>query len=245
MSSTSWHPRGDQIAELTRGLRFPLAPLNEFHLNFIAEMLARAWDDLLHSQRPTLMTGSEPEINTLMKARLNNLIDEDTSLSSLVYNVAPGEETVSFDASHLEKQPDLSIHLTDRKRNFPLVVECKLIEYSSGKTARLYCNKGLVKFVQGEYAWATREAFMLAYVRDGSLISTTLTPLLVENQKVKPDPYSTEIAPVSANHLTLDLAWTRHSRAFKYLSGSPNNSPGPISLWHLWVSGKTPHERTP
>ena len=238
MSRTGPIPRIDQIAELTRGLRFPLAPLNDFHLNFIAEMLARAWDDLLHSQQPTMMTGSEPEINTLMKARLNKLIDEDTALSSLVHNVAPGEETVSFDASHLEKQPDLSIHLTDRKRNFPLVVECKLIEYSSGKTARLYCNKGLVKFVQGEYAWATREAFMLAYVRDGSLISTKLTPLLVEKQKVQPDLYFTEVVPVSANHSTLDLALSRHSRAFSYLLGSPNTNPGPISLWHLWVSTK-------
>lgn len=245
MSSTSRHPRGDQIAELTRGHRLPLAPLNDFHLNFIAEMLGRAWDDLHHSQQQTLKFGSEPEITALMETRLNVLLDQHPSWSNLVQNVARGKETVSFDASHLEKRPDLSIYLTNRNHNFPLVVECKIIESSSGRTARLYCKDGLVRFVLGEYAWATREAFMLAYVRDGSSINTSLTPWLLKCQKIDPDPYCTENVPESANHLTLDLAWTRHSRAFKYLSGSPNNSPGPISLWHLWVSAKTPHERTP
>lgn len=235
MSGTSLHPREDQIAELTRGLQLPLSPLNKIHLGFIAEMLARAWDDLMRTQLPTLMTGSEPEINTLMKARLNALLDGDTSLSSLVRVVSPGEEAVSFDASHLEKQPDLSIHLTDRNRNFPLVVECKLIEFSSGKTVKLYCDKGLVKFVKGEYAWAVREAFMLAYVRDGSSIKTTLTPRLKKYQKANPDPYCTENVPESANHSTLDLAFSSHGRGFPY--PPPNNKPGPISLWHLWVSG--------
>lgn len=238
MSGTTLHPREDQIAELTRGLQLPLEPLHDLHLNFIAEMLARAWDDLCYSQKPPLMTGSEPEINTLLKARLNHLIDGDTAFSSLVRVVSPGEEAVSFDASHLEKQPDLSIHLTNRNRNFPLLVECKIIEPLSGKRVGLYCKDGLARFVRGEYAWATREAFMLAYVRDGSSINTSLTPLLQKYQKSDPDPYCTESAPESTKQLTLDLAWSRHSRAFNYLSGSPKNIPGPISLWHLWVSAK-------
>ncbi|NQU60924.1 MAG: hypothetical protein HQ512_07315 [Rhodospirillales bacterium] len=233
MSGTSLHPRDDQIIELTRGLQLPLAPLNDIHLRFIAEMLARAWGDLLSTQLPTLKTGSEPEINTLMKAKLNTLIDGDTLLSSLVRVVSPGEEAVSFDASHLEKQPDLSIHLTDRNRNFPLVVECKLIEHSTGKPTNLYCNKGLVRFVVGEYAWATCEAFMLAYVRDGSSIKSSLTPLLKKNQENKPDIYRTQTLPESVSHSTLDLAISSHGRNFNYQP--PNDKPGPISLWHLWM----------
>ncbi len=238
MSGTSQRPRGDQIAELTRGLQLPLSPLHDFHLIFIAEMLGRAWDDLHHSQQQTLKIGSEPEITALMETRLNVLLDQYPSWSNLVHNVARGKETVSFDRSHLEKRPDLSIFLTNRYRNFPLVVECKIIESSSGKTVRLYCNKGLVKFVQGEYAWATREAFMLAYVRDGSSIDTCLTPLLIENQKTDPDPYCTENLPEATKHSTLDLARSHHSRSFSYLVGSPGTNPGAISLWHLWVSTK-------
>lgn len=107
MSSTGPHPRTDQIAELTRGLRLPLSPLNDFHLNFIAEMLGRAWDDIHHSQQQTLKIGSEPEITALMETRLNVLLQKYPSWSIMVHNVARGKETVSFDASHLEKRPDL------------------------------------------------------------------------------------------------------------------------------------------
>ncbi len=236
MSGVSQAPRSDQIAELTRGIQSPLEPLHDLHLKIIAEMLAQAWDDLLHSQKMTLTTGSEAEINALMETRLIALIDENVLLSSLVLIVARGKEIVSFDGRHLEKQPDLSIYLTKRNCNFPLAVECKLIDSSSGKRVSLYCKNGLVRFVLGEYAWASREAFMLAYVRDNSSINTSLTPLLSENQTAGPDPFCTEKTPVPAKHPTLDLAWSRHSRSFNYVGGSPNNSPGPITLWHLWVS---------
>lgn len=231
------HPaRYDQIVELTRGLKLPLSPLSQLHLAFIADMLARAWHDLLQSQHQTLMTGSEAEINALMETRLNTSIGANLAWSNLVKVVARGKETVSFDGSHLEKRPDLSIHLTDRNRNFPLVVECKLIELSSSKTVVMYCNNGLLRFVLGEYAWATCEAFMIAYVRDESSINLSLTPLLVEHQNCDPDPYRTECIPEMYENTTLDLARTRHGRDFQYVSGSPNDVPGPIHLWHLWVS---------
>lgn len=238
MNSERLYPRGDQIEELTRGVKLPLAPLNDNHIVIIAEMLAEAWKHLLQSQRQTLLAGNEAEINALMETRLNIALEKTQPWSILVSNVARGKETSSFDGSHLEKRPDLSIQLTDRNRNFPLVVECKIIDHSSQQTVKLYCNNGIVRFVLGEYAWANREAFMLAYVRDGSSIKSSLTPLLRKSQKSNPDPYCTEKVPVSANPLTLDLACSRHSRNFHYLSGLPNNIPGPIDLWHLWIGAK-------
>ena len=142
---------------------------------------------------------------------------------------------MSYDGSHLEKRPDLSIHLTKRSPSFPLAVECKILDEPSGKKIEMYCNDGLTRFVRGEYAWASREAFMLAYVRDGATILSTLSPLLTQSQALKPDVFQTEALPDSIIHPNLHLARSNHSRNFRYVGQSSQNSPGTIAIWHLWL----------
>ena len=158
----SFTPRPDQIYLLTRGLDLPLDALREEHLEVISEVIALAWADLLRSDRATLVSGTEAEVNTKMVTRLCALIDENQMWSHLVRAVTRGTETLSFDGSRLEKRPDLSIHLTARNPSFPLVVECKLIDAGARKGQGLYCDEGLSRFLSGEYAWAVRESFMLA-----------------------------------------------------------------------------------
>lgn len=230
------HPREDQVAELTRGQSLPLAPIHEVHLIIIAEGLTRAWNDLLAERRSILLSGGETEVNTLIETRLNALLEEDELWSQLVRGVARGKETVSYDGTHLEKRPDLSIHLTDRNPSFPLVVECKLIDVSSEKRIGLYCEKGLARFVRGEYAWAACEAFMLAYVRDGSTIWSCLEPFLVRARAMQPDTYLTDTLPEQIGESEMQLARSRHNREFRYV-GQSQNSPGPIAIWHLWIGG--------
>jgi hypothetical protein len=235
MNLSRVRPREDQIAELTRGQRLPLAPLHEIHLMFIAEVLIRAWNDLLVDRRSILLSGGETEVNTLIETRLNALLEEDELWSQLVRGVARGRETVSHNGSHLEKRPDLSIHLTDRSPSFPLIVECKLIDARSRKKIDLYCNDGLIRFVRGEYGWATREAFMLAYVRDGSTISSWLEPFLAESRTKLPDSYLTNALPESVGESDMHLARSSHNREFRYI-GQPHDSPGAIAIWHLWIA---------
>ena len=107
MNSERLYPRGDQIEELTRGVKLPLAPLNDNHIVIIAEMLAEAWKHLLQSQRQTLLAGNEAEINALMETRLNIALEKTQPWSNLVINDARGKETSSIDGSHVEKRPDL------------------------------------------------------------------------------------------------------------------------------------------
>jgi hypothetical protein len=235
MNLSRVHPREDQVAELTRGQSLPLAPLHEMHLMFIAEVLTRAWNDLLVDWRSILLSGGETEVNTLIETRLNALLEEDGLWSQLVRGVARGRETVSYDGSHLEKRPDLSILLTDRNPSFPLVVECKLIDARSRKKIDLYCNDGLVRFVRGEYGWAAREAFMLAYVRDGSTISSCLEPFLAQSRTKQPDIYLTDALPESVGESDMHLARSSHSRTFRYV-GQSQDIPGCIAIWHLWIA---------
>ena len=236
MRSPSVRPRHDQVAELTRGVRLPLAPIAHEHLEVLAEGLQLAFDDIRAHAPATVATGEEPEVTALMQARLNRLIDENSLWRQLVLWVGRGTESISFDGSHLEKRPDLSIILSGSERRFPLVAEAKILDAAASKTAALYCEKGIRRFVEGEYAWGNREAFMIGYVRDGSSINTTLKAFLSKAWNLHPRRYLVEALPVPVGSGSSDLAYTRHGRNFVYGSQPPPNSPGPISVWHLWLA---------
>ena len=187
MRPTSHPPRDYQISELTRGIQLPLPPLHRRHIIVIADYLAEAWNGLMIDHGQVLSVEDEPEINALMEARLDDIRVEKTEWSMLVTGVSRGKESVSFDGKSLEKRPDLSVHLTNRPFRFPLVVECKLIDRGNRKNVDKYCDNGIVRFIDGEYAWYGHEAFMLAYVRDNSVIEHVLTPYLSKNQQNIPD----------------------------------------------------------
>ena len=117
-----------------------------------------------------------------------------------------------------------------------MVAEAKILDAATSKTAELYCDKGIRRFVEGEYAWGNREAFMIGYVRDGSSINTTLKACLSKAMDSHPDRYLVEALPLPVGSNSSDLAYTRHGRDFVYGSQRPPNRPGPISLWHLWLA---------
>jgi len=222
------HPRDYQIAELTRDIKLPLRALHRRHLRVIGEFLTEAWNDLMETQQQHLQSEDEPDVNALMNSRLNEIRDEKPEWSALVSSVTRGSETMSHDGSSLEKRPDLSVHITLRSANFPLTVECKLIDKKAQKGVTLYCREGLSRFIDGEYSWYAQEAFMLAYVRDSTSIVKTLTPHLRRSGRKQPDPFLTEKLPESIP-FNQDLAESIHRRRFQ-------NNPGPISIWHLWLT---------
>jgi hypothetical protein len=237
MRVSAIRPRPDQIAELTRGIHLPLPEIPPIHLEIIAEGLHQAFADIRRDAPEAATSGSEAEVTALLEARLNSMIEDEPMWSQLVLCVVRGKESLSFDGSHLEKRPDLSIYLSDRNRGFPLIAEAKLIDERAAKNENLYCDKGIRRFVEGEYGWGSREAFMIAYVRDGSSIASKLTPFLssAENQMLQSLLIESLPAVIGLNGV--DLAHTRHGRSFVYAYQSmPSLNPGPISIWHLWLS---------
>jgi hypothetical protein len=232
-------PRPEQVAELTKGIKLPLPALDDEYLLIIAESLAKAWGQLLNRPNNKLIEKDEPYITALLEARLIHMRDEDPLWEMLVSSVSRGREMISFDGSHLEKRPDLSLTLTQNNRaGFPLIIECKILETKS-KPVGLYCKNGLRRFKIGEYAWYDRQAFMLAYVRDNSRIATTLRPYLAEHQEKSPDVFDSEQLPEAVEPLEkkdIDLARSRHRRKFQYNESRQPNKPGPIVIWHFWAS---------
>ena len=235
MRNLAVRPRQDQVAELTRGVRLPFAPVADEHLQILAECIRQAFDDIRGRTPDTVAKGEEPEVTALMQARLNRLIHEDSLWGQLVLWVGRGTESVSFDGSNLEKRPDLSIVLSGVERRFPMVAEAKIIDAAASKTIALYCKNGIRRFVEGEYSWASREAFMIGYIRDGSSIDPTLSAFLSTAMTSQPDRYRVETLPVPVGSRPSDLAYTRHGRNFLYSNQSPPNRPGSISIWHLWL----------
>jgi hypothetical protein len=227
--------RPDQIAELTRGIQLPLEFINQDLLEIIAEGLERAFNDIQATAPRTVSSGTEAEVTALLEARLNSLIDEDPFWGQLVLCVARGKESLSFDGSHLEKRPDLSIYLTNRHRSFPLIAEAKIIDGASGKTEVLYCQNGVRRFLDGEYGWGGREAFMLGYVRDGSTINAKLKPYLTPPAQAS-KTFATLSGPDVLPGGLHDRARSCHSRSFVYLHQYPTqHKPGSIDLWHVWL----------
>lgn len=236
MSSSTATPRPEQVAELTRGQHLPLEPIPASALQVITETIVRAWNELSASHEAILRNGDEAEVSALLETRLNDLRDVDPCWESIASGVSRGRESLSFDGSHLEKRPDLSIHLTRRNFNFPLVAECKLIDLPGNKTVNLYCTKGLIRFVVGDYAWMSREALMLAYVRDGSNIAGCLRNQLIKSQAKTPDPCATVNLPITSKFASTDIANSCHGRHFAYPPPATNTDPGPIDLCHIWLS---------
>jgi hypothetical protein len=236
MTPSAIAPRLDQVGALTRGLHLPLPAVDAAHLEFIAESLCRAFHDVRADHPTVVASGSEAEVTALLEARLNALVGQDPFWGQLVLCAVRGKESVSFDGSHIEKRPDLSLYLSSRIRNFPLIIEAKILDSATAKTATLYCNKGLCRFLAGEYAWASQEAFMLAYVRDGATIAGQLTPLLSKDMTHASPRYAVQTLPTPTIKLGGTLAWSQHIRAFAYLhQAPPTHSPGPITVWHLWL----------
>ena len=182
-------------------------------------------------------SGSEAEVTALMEAQLIALRQQDIFWGTLVRSVARGKEHLSFDGSHIEMRPDLSIYLTDHRQPLPLVIEAKILDAATEKTEALYCENGLRRFIEGKYAWWSREAFMLAYVRDGSTITATLTPFLSNTMSDNELGYLVEELPTPQGVGPTDLARSKHGRAFVYAhqASPPSCIPGSIAVWHLWL----------
>ena len=236
MRTPAIRPRVDQVSELSRGLNLPLAAIEDDLLAVIAQGLERAFNDIQASAPQIVSSGTEAEVTALLETRLNALIEIEPLWRQLVLCVARGKESLSVDGSHLEKRPDLSIFLTSRARAFPLVAEAKIIDSASGKTELLYCSQGVRRFLIGEYGWGGREAFLLAYVRDGSAILTKLVPMLAAPSQGSKD-YATEAGPAPHAIGVKDSARSQHTRSFVYAhQPAPNDQPGSIGLWHIWLS---------
>src|ERR1035441_3170555 len=64
-----------------------------------------------------------------------------------------------------------------------LFIECKPVDADHTVGAH-YCDKGIIRFVRGDYAWAMQSAMMIGYARAGYTIIPKLSDALARPNKI-------------------------------------------------------------
>ena len=153
--------------------------------------------------------------------------------------VSRGPEVTNFDGKHPAKKPDLVFELVRDdalvlSSQDALLVECKIVGNSHPVTTA-YCNDGLARFIDGDYAWAMQEGIMFGYVRHGFTLAANLSSVLAREpyraRLGRPSPL--QVVPDSATRPAAEaLHITVHNRDFQWPHGK--GSACPIRIFHSW-----------
>lgn len=184
--------------------------------------------------------------------QLCNVIENDlrqtgdvSGFNSALYDrVVRHAEVTNYNGQKLAKTPDLSFKLRHAEveprpvvsTHDALFVECKPVD-ADHAAGSAYCDDGLIRFVNGDYAWAMQDAMMLGYVRNGRTIIGHLVPAMEAStrkaslavvQQLQPCAESGAAPCAEAEAVYL----SKHRRAFTWPDGK-----GPateITIFHLW-----------
>ncbi len=113
-----------------------------------------------------------------------------------------------------------------------LFVEAKLIE--PDKTMGKYCGDGLIRFVNGKYAWAVPQAMMLGYLRETSQALPDSLAAHLRRYGKQEKYHPTDGPRAFARSRFAQRAYlTTHDRTWPY--PGTDRSPGPITVFHVWL----------
>ncbi|WP_145952388.1 hypothetical protein [Paludisphaera borealis] len=153
-------------------------------------------------------------------------------------------QVANYDRTKIGKAPDLCFRLQpDDQEEYwglsiydALFVECKPVDktHSAGGD---YCDKGLVRFIEGDYAWAMQDAMMVAYARHDRSVVGHLLPAMKEADRIT--TLATErmpqlLKPINKHKLegTEPIYVSLHRRAFDWPDGKGKATN--ITVYHLW-----------
>lgn len=209
----------------------------------VEEALCVAWDLLRthpHSGFDLLSATEDVTTFELYKLLYDGVFNKGLvdGFDRQLFTVVTRESKVcNYDGSKLDKMPDMLVGLYGRNVFKPsqdwLFVECKPVDpnHSIGGD---YCDKGIIRFVRGEYAWAMTEALMIGYARNGYTISSKLATALispVKNWFTVMAPYPCKRSKPGKNSEVVHIS--RHSRTYSYVE-TGQQAPD-IMLRHLWL----------
>ncbi len=214
---------------------------------FLRRVLLRAFEKLRDRGFP-LATEREDRVTEQLFNVLENDLRQTGEIggfnSTFYERVVRHAEVTNYNGQKIAKTPDLSFKLRHAgvepravvSSHDALFVECKPVDadHSAGSA---YCDDGLIRFVNGDYAWAMQEAMMLAYVRDGRSIAGHLIPAMASSARklslgtVQPIRKCHELATAACSEAEA-VHVSQHRRGFSWPDGK-----GPatdITVYHLW-----------
>ncbi len=165
---------------------------------------------------------------------------------ALFQSPSRGEEFVNFSGENLEKRPDLTFCLKDRRpgvdmsRYDAVFTECKILGSGDGKNMGKYISDGLIRFVNGNYAWAVPSAMMIGYIRSSQQLPDPLTDYFKKKTKgeFNSKVYNLLTDPIMCNQSNARIVYrvcrTEHARHWGYPPDG-KRKPGNITIRHLWL----------
>lgn len=212
----------------------------------IQRVLCRAFE-LLRDEVGSLAGITEDEVTAALRSVIENNLRQNGTIRGFSWrtyeSVVRQGEVANFDGTKHTKSPDLCFKLRrDEGKQVrsisefdALFVECKPVDrkHAAGST---YCDLGIIRFVEGDYAWAMQEGMMLAYVRSGRAITTHLIPAMQGSDRMEslsttqlPAAYMAKaVHPKNAELIHV----SKHRRNFEW-PGSKGKATE-ITLYHLW-----------
>jgi hypothetical protein len=177
----------------------------------------------------------------LVACLTNTILDggQVAGFTSAIFCISRESKCESYDGRHLDKMPDICIRVGRRGPvGMPsadgLFVECKPVDQRH-PVGGSYCDKGVIRFVNGDYAWASSQAMMVGYAAPKYTLPEKLSPPL--KQRAQPLGFRGEVTPCrncksypygQTAHITV------HHRGF--VLPQTQTKATPIAIRHIWVN---------
>ena len=199
--------------------------------------MTEAWQRIHESPKPPFnpATALEADFTAEMHEVLRDELLEEESVPGFSKDIFHGvvrPEVKNFNGTKVGKRPDMLVELVNRENVKPtqdgIFVEAKLVDKANASKL-LYCDNGITRFNDGDYAWAMTEAMMLGYSREPLKPSHALVNAFKARAnrirpvgKLKDCPESPSVPKV---------AISIHRRNFKVRG----QKVGKIIVRHLWL----------
>lgn len=222
----------------TRGITFelPHPPIPQRTILLLSKVIRRAWE-LLTTSPPTgfiLKTATEDEISVELVDIIENRLRKNGEVLGFDHirfgRVEREPKIANFNKKHPDKMPDIFFDL--KRETYPvlnnqdgLFVECKPID-TKHSLSSCYCQKGLIRFVNGDYAWAMQDSLMVGYV-SGHYSFAKLAAVLSKEESVN-------LNTVDHSPIKQSMYRSNHNRDFMWLE--KRGQACRISVSHLWLA---------
>jgi hypothetical protein len=225
-------------------LELPHKPIPLAIYLIVEEALRASWNKLQINPPAgfNIDTAEEDVVTHELLKVLHGQIFESEEVEGFThdYFVPPVREAKveNFDETRRDLMPDLLIGMIGRsKGRVPwqdaLFVECKPVGLERPAGSH-YCDRGLIRFVRGDYAWAMTSALMVGYARRGYSIFPKLENALKMRSKdiltlSQPRPCFRS-KPTLTSEVTF---FSEHGRTFNYVQ--TGKAAPLITIRHLWL----------
>ncbi len=228
------------VGFFTHGIEYilPHPQIPQRTVLLLCKVIKRAWQ-LLEEMPPSdfiLQSADEDTITQVLVEIIENRLrksgDVDGFNCALFGKVSREPKITNVDKKHPDKMPDIFFDL--KRDQLPILsdqdglfVECKPVDRNH-PILSCYCKKGLVRFVNGNYAWAMQDALMVGYVKE---------PYSFKKLASVFDDIKKNAALKTTNHSAVDeyaIYRSSHNRDFEWPESCGQACP--ITVSHLWLS---------